>query len=1239
MRIVIDMQGAQSESRFRSIGRYTIAFSKAIVRNRGEHEVILALSDLFPETIEPIRAAFDGLLPQENIRVWHAICPVLERHSRNDARREVAELIREAFLASLQPDIIHICSLFEGYVDNAVTSIGRFDTNTPVSVTLCDSITLSNLNRYLKPNLSFEEYYLRKIEHLKRANLYFSISETSRQESIQLLGQSESLFINGLVGAEAHFKPEVVVEVDAAKLREKFSLRRQFVLYNGGVGDLENLHRLIEGFAALPIDLRSRYQLLLAGEMADDNVVQFKRVAQRIGLGEDELCFTGYVNDQELVQLYNLCALYVFPSWHEGCGLLAALEAMQCGKAVIASNTSSLLEVIGRDDALFDPFDTNAITTKMAQVLSDDIFRVELERHGLEQARKFSWDDSACKAWQAFEASVNVEKKAVQISSQRPRLAYVSPLPPEASGISDYSAQLLPELAHYYRIEVIVAQEQMADPWVRANCPIRDVTWFRQHAHEFDRVLYHFGNSPFHSHMFGLLYDHPGVVVLHDFFLSNIVAHRDATGENLYGWARALQESHGWAALAARFQDQATADVVWAYPCNLQVLQDALGLIVHSDYSRQLAREWYGERAADSFRLVPLARKPAGESDRIRARCALGVGKNEFVVCSFGLLGPHKLNHRLLSAWLASPLAQDRKCRLVFVGQNHDGDYGAELVRNIRDAAGGSRIEITGWADSGIFSHWLAAADVGVQLRTLSRGETSAAVLDCMNYGLSTIVNANGSMAELDQNAVWMLPDEFDDSQLVEALTTLWSDRQRQVELGKRARQVIAKYHAPRHCAAIYAEAIEGYYQQAAVGIPGLLAAIVEQKPVLPSPEWPALAACVAKNVPPRPRRRQLLVDISALVETDLRTGIQRVVRAILMHWLLTPLSSWQIEPVYGITEAYGYRYARRFTSRFLGVSEDWAVDEIVEAYPGDVFFALDFHSGQVLRQAHVLGDWYRRGVGIHFLVYDLLPVLRPEVFPYGSQDMHKRWLETIVQFDGAICISRGVANELQAWLQMFGPKRERPYKVQWFYLGADPENSAPSTGMPTDAPQILAALQARPSFLSVGTIEPRKGHAQTLSALEVLWAQGDDVNLVLVGKQGWMVEALGERLRNHAKLGKRLFWLEGISDEYLEKVYAASTCLIAASEAEGFGLPLIEAAQHKLPIIARDIPVFREVAGGHAFYFENSKDPQVIAKAVAQWIELNASGQAPQSEKMPWLTWEESAKQLISLLGVTLQK
>ncbi len=245
---------------------------------------------------------------------------------------------------------------------------------------------------------------------------------------------------------------------------------------------------------------------------------------------------------------------------------------------------------------------------------------------------------------------------------------------------------------------------------------------------------------------------------------------------------------------------------------------------------------------------------------------------------------------------------------------------------------------------------------------------------------------------------------------------------------------------------------------------------------------------------------------------------------------------------------------------------------------------------------------------------------------------VHAEWLHVISQFDGAICISRSVANELTDWQLARGLKRLRPFKIGWFHLGADIENSFPTRGLPDDANNVLEELARRPTFVTVGTVEPRKGQAHVLGAFELLWRANIDANIVIVGKQGWMVEALVSNVRHHPELSKRLFRLEGISDEYLEKVYEASTCLIAASEGEGFGLPLIKAAQHKLPIIARDIPVFHEVAGEHAFYFQGM-EPANLADALKDWLNLHATNQHPKSDGMPWLTWKESAQQLINAI------
>ncbi|SFA85209.1 Glycosyltransferase involved in cell wall bisynthesis [Azotobacter beijerinckii] len=1008
-------------------------------------------------------------------------------------------------------------------------------------------------------------------------------------------------------------------------------------MYTGGIDHRKNIEGLIRAYAKLPVSSRETHQLAIVCSIRSEDRTRLERLAKQHGLAPNELVLTGFVPEEDLVALYNLCKVFVFPSWHEGFGL-PALEAMACGRAVIGANTSSLPEVIGCDEALFDPLDDDSIAKKLEQVLTDEGFRQALERHGIEQAKNFSWDKSAKLAIRALEARIAYQKGQGSLPNRlvcRPRLAYVSPLPAERSGISDYSAELLPELARHYDIEVIVAQESVATPWIKANCPIRTVEWFRTHAGAFDRVLYHFGNSAFHQHMFALLEEIPGVVVLHDFFLSGIVAHMEwHAGESRF-WTQVLYAAHGYAALHRRFHAKDEAEAIWQYPCNQRVLEQAQGIIVHSENSRRLAQEWYGSEAGQDWALIPHLRVPdfSPERERQQAREALGLQPDDFLVCSFGLLGPSKLNHRLLDVWLRSPMARDERCVLVFVGENTEGKYGENLVKAISASSGGSRIRITGWADSALFRRHLTAADVGVQLRTLSRGETSGTVLDCMNHGLATIVNANGSMADISDEGVWKLPDEFTDAQLAHALQSLWLDGEARRRLGEQAKDIIRIWHAPRACADRYFEALERFQRKAASSIRGLTRAVAQLAGMPSDPQkCLALAESIDRSIAPRLQQRQLLVDISELVQRDAKSGIQRVVRSILKEWLLNPPEGFRVEPVYASTDRLGYRYARQFTLRFLQCPESILDDEPVAFYAGDVFLGLDLQPEIIPAQREVYQAMRRQGVNVQFVVYDLLLLQLPHCFPEGGPRLLQRWLEVIAEADGAICISKAVADELMAWLQAHEVVRERKFGLNWFHLGADIDRSAPTAGLPKEASNVLKLLGGRPTFLMVGTVEPRKGYGQALAAFEHLWAQGANVNLAVVGKKGWMVEALVEKLRNHPLRGKCLFWLEGISDEYLEKIYAASTCLIAASEGEGFGLPLIEAAQHKLPIIARDIPVFREVAGEHAHYFEGLA-AEDLAAAIDGWLKLYEEGRHPTSDSMPWLTWEESAEQLKRVL------
>lgn len=415
MRIVIDMQGAQTESRFRGIGRYTLSFVKAIARNKGEHEVVLALNGLFKDTIEPIRTAFNGLLPQKSIRIWQTPGPVMETIPGNNIRRRVAEIVREAFLESLDPDIIHISSCFEGYVDDGVTSIGQFDRSTAVSVSLYDLIPLLNPDHYLKPNTHYAKYYETKVGYLKQARVLLSISESSRQEGLKHLALPNKSVVNISTAIEPRFQPLHLESKSADQLRLKFGITRSFVFYTGGADERKNLPRLIQAFSSLPSSLRASHQLLLSGKIPEGNITQLQHFADSCGLNSNELLFIGYITDEELIQLYNLCKLFVFPSWHEGFGL-PVLEAMSCGAPVICSKTSSLPEVIGLEDALFDPFDQVAIHNKMKLALEDGAFRTNLRKHGLQRARQFSWDESAKRAIEVWENLHTVQGKELKTS-------------------------------------------------------------------------------------------------------------------------------------------------------------------------------------------------------------------------------------------------------------------------------------------------------------------------------------------------------------------------------------------------------------------------------------------------------------------------------------------------------------------------------------------------------------------------------------------------------------------------------------------------------------------------------------------------------------------------------------------------------------------------------------------------------------------------------------------------------
>lgn len=375
-------------------------------------------------------------------------------------------------------------------------------------------------------------------------------------------------------------------------------------------------------------------------------------------------------------------------------------------------------------------------------------------------------------------------------------------------------------------------------------------------------------------------------------------------------------------------------------------------------------------------------------------------------------------------------------------------------------------------------------------------------------------------------------------------------------------------------------------------------------------------------------QRRRIFVDISELVQRDAGTGVQRVTRNILQQMRDAPPQGYAVLPVYGTPHRVGYRHADGLFAH-LKADDHGQVDEPLQPEAGDLFIGLDLQHHVVIRNRSYFQTLREHGVLVFFVVYDLLPALRPEFFPSGMGPLHRDWLKVVAESDGALCISKAVATELRTWMEVNAPERLSSYSIRHFTLGADINGLNASRGWPADGEQILATLQVRPTFLMVGTIEPRKGYAQVLGAFEQLWGRGVDINLAIVGRPGWLVDSLLKRLRRHPESGKRLLWLQQISDEFLDAIYPAAVCLIAASESEGYGLPLVEAARHRLPIIARDIAPFREIAHGSAFFF-NSTTASGLASEIEEWLEAKKTDSHPKPYGIDVVTWEQSASELL---------
>jgi glycosyltransferase involved in cell wall biosynthesis len=1315
MKIVLDLQACQASNRERNIGRYSLALAQAIARQGGsDHDIHVILSNAFPETVAPLRQQFADLLPPEKIRVFDIPTGIGKYDPAAIWRGRAAIQVWQRYLAHLKPDVVHIASLFEGWGDDAVAAIpplgsNRFDT----AVTLYDLIPYLHQEHYLSMPF-FREWYLRKIQSLKSAEMLLTFSESSRQQALEHLHLPAQRVVNISAAVAPDFKPVTLTPEAEASLLQRFRLNRPFLMYSGGIDYRKNLEGLVEAMSRLPAILRGGYQLTIVGRIRASDQQRLDEKARQCGLQADTLVCTGAVNDADLLGLYNCASLFVSPVLHEGFGL-PVLEAMSCGLPVLGANCNSIPEIIGREEALFDPDNIDQMAQKITQVLTDDGFRLNLREHGLRQAKRFSWDNSAEKVLEAFAgqhlhgddallqqiislASLPSEHlsplalEAPKTGSRYPspdselhnkplrgrpalRLAYVSPLPApvlmagQDTGQSNkatlgYSAQLVQELARFYQIELVTDQPEIEPAILPASFTVRSLAWFRQHAGVYDRIVYHVANHHSFAPVLELMAEHSGIVILHDFFLGEVLKGNDPLSRPFPGYRQALYHSHGYPALQSQQeskQDTGTDNALLQYPCNRLVLDRANGLIIHSNRFRHLAEQWYAETLPCNWQMLPRMQAVPlhHEARHLRwaVRNSLQLTEHDTLICAFGMETPNAHSQTLLETWLVSSLASNPRYHLVFVGAETTGHYGQELKRLIADCPCSKQIHLTGAIDSEDYAGWRRAADMGILLHTDENHLALENTLACLAYSVPSLIASAGTgsfVESLPEDICFKLAVDFTPGQLLDALEQLNNEPETRRLLALRAVRYVQERHHPAQVAEQYHRAIEALALQDA---PSSYRSLLEALSGIVSPYPPdeadvlAVTASTAENHRP-PGPRQMFVDVTTLMQVSQPGGkassVHEEVEAILRQLLREPPAHYRLEPVYNDGELY--RYARTLTLEQLGIPGGGLEDLPLEVRPGDVFLGLDFLPETVAHQYLPLLQLKNRGLSMHFVVYDLLPLQQPDSFSPPERAAFHAWLRTVsLLADNLVCTSHALSDTVLEWLKAQSMPLQPLPRVSYFHLGSslhglalqEGNNSAPAQGNKLLGKlfgkkaddELLATLDQHPTFLMLGEIAPHRGHLQTLFAFDLLWGSSSSASescLLMIGSRSETGESIARQIKRHPQFGKKLFWLEEASSSLQDACCRRATALIAGAEAAGCGLELVQAAHYRLPLIVRRIPAFEEVAAEYATYFDGT-NPSDLAATLRDWLAFRNEDGVPDSSNIRRVNWMQSTQQLLS--------
>jgi len=739
---LFDAQALQNpHSAERGIGRYVTELISALRRLDFDPEIELLVNrDL------PVPGALEPLITKTHLRPSDAVSPAA--------------------------GVFHVPSPFEPVRLKALWPSNL--RHLPLILTVHDVIPEIFSALYLR-DPQVRQWYKRRLGFLQRADLVLAPSASTARDVERRLGVPSSRIVLTGEAPPATFVP--AADRSAAfedLLAELPQLEPRFLLYIGGMDLRKNVWGLLDAYAGIGAELRQRHQLVVVCALTPDQKRRARTQAEELGIAE-RAYFTGYVPDDQLLRLCQTAHLVVFPSLYEGYGLPVA-EAIACRTPVVAAGTSSVKELIEDERALFNPYDQRGIVSTIERVLLDDELRAELASRSLPQ--RHTWASVAAETKAAYES---VRSKRRRGLSRTRRIAFVSPLPPAESGVADYSYRLLAELRKLIEVDAFVPDQ------ARASAPegvvLRKLVAFdaiENLRDGYDDVVCALGNSRDHIGALALLRRREALVIAHDVGFSDLYAivakERPDLEEDGFReiFERVYPDRYPKEVLRKRYLPQplvARYGVLMAR----EIVEQARKFFVHSEFAARLTRLDANPEDEAKIAVVPFGHPPPDEA-------APALDREEALVATFGLATAAKRIDTLIDAF-GEVVRRVPNARLAVVGDVEPASDRNRYELRLERAGLSANVQLLGRVDRHEYRAYLRRATVAVQLRSVTYGENSGAVADCLAGGVPTIVSALGAARELPDSAVVKVDSDCTAEQLGLEIATLLQDGPRRQTL------------------------------------------------------------------------------------------------------------------------------------------------------------------------------------------------------------------------------------------------------------------------------------------------------------------------------------------------------------------------------------------------------------------------------------------------------------------------